>query len=59
MFRKNGQAETKIVEVPNNYMLESEQLSRCILNNEKPHVSKEFSLRTARVTDRILKAISY
>ena len=56
---RNGQAETKIVEVPNNYMLESEQLSRCILNNEKPHVSKEFSLRTARVTDRILKAIGY
>ena len=51
--------ETKTVTAPNNYMLESEQLSRCILFGEKPHVSKEFSLLTARVTDRILKAIGY
>ena len=56
---RDGRTETKTVEVPNNYMLESEQLSRCILTGEKPHVSKEFSLQTARVTDRILKAIGY
>ena len=56
---RGGLAETKTVEVPNNYMLESEQLSRCILAGEKPHVSKGFSLRTARVTDRILEAIGY
>ena len=56
---RDGRTETKTVEVPNNYMLESEQLNRCILTGEKPHVSKEFSLQTARVTDRILKAIGY
>lgn len=56
---RNGVKETKTVTVPNNYMLESEQLSRSILGEETPHVTKEFSLMTARVTDRILKAIGY
>lgn len=56
---RGGKKETKTVNAPNNYALEAEQLSRCILNGEKPHVNKEFSLMTARVTDRILKAIGY
>ncbi|MBR5959641.1 MAG: Gfo/Idh/MocA family oxidoreductase [Clostridia bacterium] len=56
---RNGVKETKTVTAPNNYALESEQLSRCILFGEKPQVSKEFSLLVARVTDRILKEIGY
>ena len=56
---KNGVKETKTVTAPNNYALESEQLSHCILTGEKPHVSKDFSLLVARVTDRILKEIGY
>ena len=36
-----------------------DKVRRCILTGEKPHVTKEFSLQTARVTDRILKAIGY
>ena len=56
---RNGVEETKTVAVPNNYMLETEQLSRCVLYGEKPHVSGEFSRMTARVTDRIMKAIGY
>ena len=56
---RNGIKETKTVTAPNNYALESEQLSRCILFGEKPQVSKEFSLLVARVTDRILKEIGY
>ena len=56
---RNGVKETKTVTVPNNYMLETEQLSRCILTGEKPLVTKEFSLLTARVTDRILRAAGY
>ncbi len=56
---RNGVEETKTVTAPNNYALESEQLSLCILGEAKPHVSKEFSLLTARVTDRILQAIGY
>ena len=56
---RNGAEETKTVVVPNNYALEVEQLSRCILYGETPHVSRDFSLKTARVTDRILRAIGY
>ena len=56
---RDGVKETKTVTAPNNYALETEQLSRCILFGEKPHVSGEFSLLTARVTDRILSAIGY
>ena len=52
-------ASQKTVTAPNNYALESEQLSRCILFGEKPHVSKAFSLMTARVTDRVLNAAGY
>ena len=56
---RDGMQETKTVTAPNNYALETEQLSRCILYGEKPHISGEFSLLTARTTDRILKAIGY
>ncbi len=56
---RNGVSETKTVTAPNKYALEAEQLSRCILFGEQPHVSKAFSLLTARVTDRILKEIGY
>ena len=56
---RNGRSETKTVTAPNNYALETEQLSRCVLYGEKPHVTKAFSLLTARVTDRILQAIGY
>lgn len=56
---RNGVKETKTVTAPNNYALETEQLSRCILYGEKPHVSREFSLMAARTTDRILNAIGY
>ena len=51
--------ETKTVTSPNNYMLEVEQLSCCVLGETSPHVTKEFSLKTARVMDRILCAIGY
>lgn len=56
---RNGRKETKTFTAPNNYALETEQLSRCILYGEKPHISSEFSLMTARVTDRILREIGY
>ena len=56
---RNGVKETKTVTAPNNYALEAEQLNRCILFGEQPHVSKDFSILTARVTDRILEAIGY
>ncbi len=55
----NGARETKTVIAPNNYCLEVEQLGRCILNGETPHISKAFSLLCARVTDSILREIGY
>lgn len=49
----------KEVEAPQNYSLEVEQLGRCVLNQEKPFVSNEFSMMNARTMDRILKAMQY
>ena len=56
---RDGAAVTREVDAPNNYALETEQLSLCILRGDRPHVSKEFSLRVARVTDRIMREIGY
>ena len=56
---RGGESETKMIVVPNNYQLEVEQLGRCITEGETPHVPKEFSLRVARTTDRILRAAGY
>ncbi|MBQ6417032.1 MAG: gfo/Idh/MocA family oxidoreductase, partial [Butyrivibrio sp.] len=47
------------VEVPNNYSLEIENLSRCVLNNETPHVSAEFSLKNIKLMDSILSKIGF
>ena len=40
---------------PDNYMLEIEQFGRCILEGEKPLVSKEETLLNARILDRIFE----
>ena len=42
-----------------NYRLEVEQLGRCILEGEKPHVSEDFSLLEAEVLEEAIKAIGY
>ena len=54
-----GKTETRTVSVPNNYSLEVEQLGRCIREGERPHVTRDFSLRVSRMTDRILAAVGY
>lgn len=54
-----GERHQKSVSCPNNYALEVENLSRCVLGQETPHVTKEFSLMVARTTDRILREIGY
>jgi predicted dehydrogenase len=51
--------EKRVVETPNNYRLEIEQLGRCIEEGETPAVSAEFSLAHVRTVERILKAIGY
>ncbi len=56
---RDGKAEEKRVTAPQNYRLEVEQLGRCILEGEAPAVSPAFSLRVARVQDRILDAIGF
>lgn len=55
----DGKEEVKVVDTPHNYRLEVEQLGRCILNGETTHVSNEFTLKNARLMDRILAEIEY
>lgn len=45
--------------VPQNYALEVEQLGRCILEGEAPHITEEFSVKNAEVIDRVLAEIGY
>lgn len=47
------------VAVPHNYVLEVEQLGRCITDGEQPLVSNDFSLKNARTIDKILACIGY
>ena len=56
---KGGKAEEKTVEVPQNYRLEVEQLGRCILEGEKPHVSREFTIAYLTTLEKILEKIGY
>ena len=55
---EEGKTEFEM-QIPNNYMLEIEQLGRCILDGEKPHVSHEFSIGNAEAIDIILKSCGY
>ncbi len=56
---RDGTAETRTVTAPDNYALEVAQFGRCIREGEKPHVTREFTLKVAGVMDRILKEIGY
>ena len=49
----------KTVSTPQNYSLEVTQLGRCITENEKPHVSREFTMKNALLMEKILKIIGY
>ena len=49
----------KVIDTPQNYGLEVEQFGRCILEGQELHVSHEFTLKNARLMDRILKEINY
>lgn len=55
----DGKEEIKTVSVLQNYRLEVEQFGRCISDNEKIHVSEEFSVMNAKVLDGVLDAIGY
>ncbi len=56
---KNGTSEEKFIDVPQNYRLETEQLGRCIIDGEKPHVTAEFTINNLAVLEEVLKQIQY
>jgi predicted dehydrogenase len=58
-IHKNGETKEVAIEVPDNYMLEIEQLGRCITEGEQPFVSHDFSMKNARTMDRILASMGY
>lgn len=49
----------KTVSTPHNYRLEIEQLGRCIIDGETPHVSNAFTMRNAKLMEKILGIIGY
>lgn len=55
---ENGE-EVKTVEAPQNYSLEVEQLSRCVLGEAVPYVTNEFTMMNARTIDKVLAAMHY
>ncbi|MBO4921859.1 MAG: Gfo/Idh/MocA family oxidoreductase [Lachnospiraceae bacterium] len=58
IYTNKGVTERKI-SVPQNYSLEIENMSRCILYSEKPYVTPAFSIKNAELIDRVLKEIGY
>ena len=58
IFTADGTVERKI-DVPQNYSLELDQLSRCVLFGEKPIITSEFSIKNAELIDSVLKDIGY
>lgn len=55
-----GEEKTvKTVSTPHNYCLEVEQLGRCITDGETPHVSKAFTMKNAKLLEKILNKIGY
>ena len=58
IFTNDGVIERK-VSVPQNYSLEIENLSRCIMYGDKLHVTPDFSIKNAELIDKVLKEIGY
>ncbi|OPX41924.1 glucose--fructose oxidoreductase precursor [Ruminiclostridium hungatei] len=57
VVKKDEGIEEIKVTCPDNYMLEVEQLGRCILHGEKPYITFEDSLNNSRVIDEALRQI--
>ena len=58
IFTGEGVIERK-VNIPQNYSLEIAQMCRCINGEETPHVSPEFSIKNAKLMDRVFEEIRY
>ena len=54
-----GIEETITLSVTDNYQLEIEQFGRCVLEDEQPYVSADFSVNVATVLDHILDQVGY
>ena len=54
-----GEETVKTLTAPQNYRLEVEQLGRCILRGEAPHVTEDFTLMNGEVLQKILEKIGY
>jgi predicted dehydrogenase len=57
VLKNDQEIEELTVQCPDNYMLEVEQIGRCILNDEKPLLTFEDSINNARVIDEALQQI--
>ena len=55
----DGEVVERKVKVPQNYLLETEQLSQCVLGNATPFVTPEFSIRNAKLMDMVFEEIGY
>lgn len=58
IYTGEGVTERKI-EVPHNYSLEIEQFGRSILGQDKPYITPEFSIKNAKLMDKVLEEIGY
>ena len=58
IYTENGVIEREI-DIPQNYSLEVEQLGRCILGEEKPHITPEFSIKNSKLIDAVLSKIGF
>lgn len=56
---KDGEEIVRKISAPHNYSLEIEQFSRCILFGEKPFITPEYSIKNAKLIDRVLAEIGY
>ncbi len=58
IYTNDGVIERKVTN-PHNYSLEIEQMGRCILSEEKPFITEEFSLKNAKLIDMVLSEIGF
>ena len=58
IFTNDGVINRKI-SVSDNYMLEVNQVNRCIINGETPDITPEFSIKNAKLMDQVLSEIGY
>jgi predicted dehydrogenase len=58
IYGSEGIIERKVT-IPQNYSLEIEQLGRCILSGEEPHITPEFSIKNSELMDKIFDEIGF